>query len=50
MKVVGLEGVLASEAKEFNDELELLLDPILLSGLPAFSMLSMRDFTDCLLH
>lgn len=50
----GLEGVLKSEdVKEFNEELELLLEmlhnPVFIVGFPAFSMLSIKDLTLCLL-
>jgi hypothetical protein len=48
---VGLDGLLASDVIEFMDEAELLRDTefkltVLVTGLPAFSMLSIRDLTD----
>jgi hypothetical protein len=48
---MGLEGLLASDVIEFMDEAELLRDTefkltVLVTGLPAFSMLSIRDLTD----
>lgn len=46
MNAVGLDGVLASEAIELSELLELLREPILGRGLPAFSMLSIRERTD----
>jgi hypothetical protein len=48
---MGLDGLLASDVIEFMDEAELLRDTefkltVLVTGLPAFSMLSIRDLTD----